>query len=158
MEVGISSGKSGTDEMRVSRHQSGRHWFRLPVTRTQSHRRECMQSTTQSAFFTQARAQVADSSSFLIQATSSSLVSCSRSSSNSMHHAYHLIHDIRKWTGARYGCFSLGSGFRTASIAAVGSTSTPKRPMPGISWGPTGILAPSFPARAIVASTSSTAT
>jgi hypothetical protein len=95
---------------------------------------------------------------FLIQVTSSSLVSCSRSASMSMHHADYLIHDIRKRSGARYGCFSLGSGFITASTAAVGSSSTPKRPMPGMSSGPTRILAPSFLARAIVASTSSTAT
>src|SRR6266704_6855637 len=45
-----------------------------------------------------------------------------------------------------------------ATSAPVGSCSTPKRPTPGMSSGPTQIVAPSFLARAIVASALSTAT
>src|SRR5437899_12868109 len=48
--------------------------------------------------------------------------------------------------------FSLGIGFMTASTAPVGSATIPKRPMPGMSSGPIGIVAPSLRARAIVAS------
>jgi hypothetical protein len=59
---------------------------------------------------------------------------------------------------AHCGGFSIGKGFMTASTAPVGSSRTLKRPMPGMSSGTTGIRAPSFLARAIVASTSSTAT
>ena len=118
-----------------------------------------MQSTRQPAFFTQARAQVADSSSQLPY-PSDRFFSSELFKVFVQFYAPCLPFDpyIRKRSGARYGCFYLGSGFRTASIAAVGSSSTPKRPMPRMSWEPTGILAPSFLARAIVASTSSTAT